>query len=99
MMTKTEFDARLIKRAWEDEDFRKALSTNPKETIEKDFGIELPKVTIKVLENTDDVAYFVIPKKPVSGELKISPDELDEKMRYGTMDINPFITSTECPCR
>ena len=95
-MTKTEFEAKLIKRAWEDEDFKKALLKNPKETIKKDFGIQLPEITINVLENTSETAYFVIPKKPVSGGQNITPDELDEKMRYGTMEINSFVTSTQC---
>ncbi len=74
----------LIAKAWADEDFKKQLIANPKE-VGKEFGLEAPEnVEVKVVENTDKVFHFVLPKKK-SDEL--SEEDLD---RVSGGQINTF---------
>jgi hypothetical protein len=58
--------ARVIAKAWSDESFKKKLLADPKAVLASE-GIPLPaEVTVKALEQTDKVMYFVIPSKPSS---------------------------------
>ncbi len=55
----------LVKKAWEDAEFKKALLENPKETIQKMLEIVIPNsINIKVVEETADTMYLVIPANP-----------------------------------
>ncbi|MFZ5985748.1 MAG: NHLP leader peptide family RiPP precursor [Bacillota bacterium] len=51
----------IIKRALTDEEFKKRLLSDPKKTIEEEFNISTGDVDIKVLEETEDQFYIVIP--------------------------------------
>ncbi|MFF2886563.1 NHLP leader peptide family RiPP precursor [Paenibacillus sp. NPDC057967] len=55
----------VIEKAWADSAFRLHLLTDPKAAILKEFGIDIPaEFNLKVLEETDDTLYLVLPKKP-----------------------------------
>ena len=56
---------RLIRRAWEDEQFAALLRTNPHEAIAKETGIEVP-ATVKIQVHQEDGSTFhlVVPAKP-----------------------------------
>ena len=58
---------RMMTRAWEDEDFKQRLLAEPA-TVMREHGLEvLPGQTVKVVENTDEVLYLILPaglKKP-----------------------------------
>jgi len=57
---------RLMARAWEDDDFRKALLASPKATIEKELGVRLPaQPEIHVHEQTHDTMHILLPPLPV----------------------------------
>lgn len=63
-MNRKEIEEKLINRAWQDDAFKRSLLFNPKETIQRE-GINLPKnVEVRVVEETADTIYLVIPKKP-----------------------------------
>lgn len=69
---------KIITEAWENDDFKESLITNPEETLEKFFGRSLPNVKkIKVTDQSDpEYLYINIPI-----QLKQSDKELNEKKK------------------
>jgi len=56
--------AKIIARAWSDESFKERLIANPRSVL-AEYEIFLPAgVEVKVLEQTVDVMYIVVPWKP-----------------------------------
>lgn len=67
--TKQDSWARIIAKAWTDQNFKKQLMTDPRKILQE-HGIDVPKnSTIHILENTENNLNLVIPTKP-KGELK-----------------------------
>lgn len=53
--------AKVVAKAWADEDYKKNLLANPKEVLENE-GLEIPEEKkINILENTKDTLNFVLP--------------------------------------
>ena len=79
-----EFEANLITKALEDENFRNELVSNPKAVVEKEVGKPLPEgVEVKVVEEAPNTITIILPRivsKPQSGELS---DENLEKVAGG----------------
>ena len=68
---------KLIGRAWEDEAFKAKLLSDPRAAIEQATGLKLPAgVTVKVLEETENTLYFVIPSSPLGAEGQLSDEAL-----------------------
>ncbi|CAM3549999.1 hypothetical protein [Flavobacterium chungbukense] len=69
---------KIITEAWENDDFKESLITNPEETLEKFFGRSLPNVKkIKVTDQSDpEYLYINIPI-----QLKQTDQELNEKKK------------------
>ena len=68
---------RIIGRAWEDEAFKARLLSDPRAAIEQASGLQLPAgVSVKVLEETEDTLYFVIPSSPLGAEGELSDEAL-----------------------
>jgi hypothetical protein len=64
----------LLAKCWTDEAFKKQMLTNPMAAMKAE-GVEPPAgLTIKVVENTDDVLYLTIPARSTS----LSDDDLDK---------------------
>lgn len=58
----------LVARAWSDEEFKTRLMNDPAAVLEE-HGIEAPLgVTLKVVEDTEDVCHLVLPPSP-AGDL------------------------------
>ena len=70
----------IIARAMKDEAFRQRLLSNPKETLEREFGITLPQgVTIQVHEDTPATLHLVLPiKQPLGAMQELSDAELEQ---------------------
>lgn len=65
MPSEKELREKIIEKAWSDSAFRLHLLTDPKAAILNEFGIDIPaEFNLKVLEETDDTFYLVLPKKP-----------------------------------
>lgn len=66
-----ELESELIVKAWKDEALKQELISNPKAVYARELGQQLPEnLTIRVLEETADTIYLVLPKSPqVSEEL------------------------------
>lgn len=65
---------KIVKKAWENDTFKKSLIADPKAAIEAEFGVKVPAdVELKVVEQTAKLKYIVMPEK--SGAL--SEEQLD----------------------
>jgi len=74
--TAEDLQARLIARAWEDEDFKRRLMSDPKSTICEELGVELPdELEIQVVEEGPSKICVVLPVRPEA----VSDDELSEE--------------------
>jgi hypothetical protein len=63
-MNRKEIERKLINRAWQDDTFKRSLIADPEEAIRKE-GIDLPgNIEIKVVEETLNIIYLVIPQRP-----------------------------------
>lgn len=61
-----DLEARLIRRAWEDEAFHHLLLTDPRRAIESELGHPLPEsVKITVLQEDPDTLYLILPPNPL----------------------------------
>jgi len=78
-MDKKYLEQQIIERAWQDEQFRQLLLTDPKQAIGEVLGFELPDhLNVQVLEEKTDTIYLVIPPNPNDREeAPLSPAELD----------------------
>jgi len=69
---------RIVTKATEDEAFRASLLENPKPALEREFDIAIPMdADIKVIEETPDTQYIVLPPKVALGQGELSEDELE----------------------
>jgi hypothetical protein len=92
-MGRKEFEAKIVKKAWEDAAFKNQLLANPKSVIEKELqsvqmGVKLPaSIKVKVVEETADTIYLVLPRNPkeVTGK-ELSDSEL-EAVAGGTITV------------
>ena len=67
-MTRGEILDHLAKFASESDDYRKALVADPKAVVAKQFGLEIPdNVQVKVVEDTADTVYVVLPHAVETG--------------------------------
>jgi len=65
----------LVAAAWADPELKQRLLTSPG-AVFAEQGIDLPSgVEPRVVENTDQTTYFVLPRQPSDGELS------DEQLR------------------
>lgn len=57
--------AQIIKKAWEDPQFKQQLQDDPASALKEAFGLELPPdIKLNVVEETPSSYYLVIPSKP-----------------------------------
>lgn len=74
IQSRKEFEEKLIAKAQADESFRQALLASPKPTLEKELDRSWPEnVEIKVVEETADTLYLVLPAK----EFELTDAELE----------------------
>ncbi|VEP18772.1 conserved hypothetical protein [Hyella patelloides LEGE 07179] len=75
--TRKEFEANLITKAWQNEAFKQQLMNDPIAIYEEELGRKAPdNIEIKVLEETSDTTYLVIPKKPDASQ-ELSEEALE----------------------
>jgi hypothetical protein len=74
--TRRDMEADIIARALKDEGFARELRADPKAVLEREVG-ELPEgIEIKVVEETPDTLYLVLPARP-SPRRQLSEEELE----------------------
>lgn len=78
----------LIRRAWQDEAFKRCLIADPVAAV-AEAGFELPPgVSLTVLEETASQRYLVLPAKPEGGAVS---DEALNGVTGGASFLVPFI--------
>ena len=108
MVGRKEAEARVIAKAWKDPKFRKALIRDPRSVLAKEFGVDIPAdISIKVVEETADSLYLVLPATPagVKGELSdldlefVAGGKAGPKPSPSPMPSpSPSPTPTACSC-
>lgn len=73
MLSRKDAEAKLIAKAQADQSFRQALLTNSKAAIEQELGTIIEDFQVKVVEETADTLYLVLP----AVEAELSEDDLD----------------------
>lgn len=96
--TRADFEASLILRAMRDAEFKGALLADPKAAYEAQIaavhqGAKLPEdLTVKAIEESDDVLYFRLPQAPPQGG-EMSEQDL-EQVAGGVVAVGVAIAST-----
>lgn len=73
MLSRKDAEAKLIAKAQTDQSFRQALLTNSKAAIEQELGTIIEDFQVKVIEETADTLYLVLP----AIEPELSETDLD----------------------
>lgn len=73
MLSRKDAEAKLIAKAQADQSFRQALLTNSKAAIEQELGTIIEDFQVKVVEETADTLYLVLP----AVETELSETDLD----------------------
>jgi hypothetical protein len=80
-MTRNDLEARLVAHAWQDDEFKQELLSNPRAAFKREFGdvISLSEdLNIHVIEEKDKTFCLVIPKKPNMNTEELSEEQLEE---------------------
>jgi hypothetical protein len=81
--TRRDMEAEIVARALKDEGFARELRADPKAVIEREVGGKLPEgIEVKVVEETPDTLYLVLPAHPSPGH-QLSDDELERVAAAG----------------
>ena len=81
---RAEIKRTLVKRSLEDESFRQKLLDDPRGTVEQELGTSLPEgVEVRVVEESADTIYLVLPSASPAGEGGELSDEALEAVAGG----------------
>lgn len=65
--TRQDLQEQIIKKAWEDAEFKKQLIANPKAAVKEAFGVDLPDaIEVEVVEESANKFYLVLPESPAA---------------------------------
>src|SRR6476646_5678699 len=65
LQQRQELELRIVSKAWEDDAFREKLLKDPKATLARELGVELPKeLIVNVRQESPTNAYLRIPSAP-----------------------------------
>ncbi|MBO9540454.1 NHLP leader peptide family RiPP precursor [bacterium] len=69
-VTRSQLEAQLIAKAWEDEAFKHELMSSPRTVIARELGISLPEgLNVQVFDESNNSLVLVIPRNPNAEEL------------------------------
>lgn len=78
--SRQEIEARIVTRAWEDEEFAQALRDDPVAAIEGELGLKMTdglRVEVHEESREDPVWHLVIPPQPGANDAELTREELD----------------------
>ena len=78
-LTRSEIEAKIITKAWQDETFKQELLNKPEAVLSQEVGHSIPEgVEIQILEETPGTIYMVLPMKPaIAEEGELTPEQLE----------------------
>ena len=83
-ISRAEMERRLIERSLKEESFRQRLLADPKGAIEQELGAPVPEgLEVRVVEETQDTIYLVLPSASRGGEGGELSDEALESVAGG----------------
>ncbi|BAI74514.1 nitrile hydratase (plasmid) [Azospirillum sp. B510] len=78
-MTRRDLEAKIVARAWSDDDFKAKFLADPKAMFEEHLGTKLPETLVMTAhEETPDTIHFVIPAKPQIDLDELSDEDLEK---------------------
>lgn len=96
--TRDELQRQVIERALSDQQFRRDLVANPRETIERELDVALPDgVEISVVEETPSSVYVVLPPATTQTGEELSDADLEDVA--GGYSVASGCISTACGCQ
>ncbi len=79
--------ARIVAKAWADENFKKALMEDPAAVLAEE-GLEAPaNICLQVVENTDQRIHLVLPAPPKEGEALMESEQRLAAMSWWTIKL------------
>lgn len=98
-------EAQVLERAAKDPQFRTQLQQDPRGTISRDFGVQVPQdITVEVLDETPSKVYLVLPAAPAQRGQELSGQDLQAVAGgwSGVSDCSPTcagnMNSCTCTC-
>ena len=71
-------EAQVLERAARDPRFREELKQDPRGTLSRDFGVQVPPgMTVEVLEETSSTVFLVLPAAPTQPGQELTGQELE----------------------
>ena len=71
--------AKIVAKAWADEDYKQRLKTDPAATFAEE-GIPVPEgLSINVVEATEKQVWMVLPPKPEEGKIEEGAERISAK--------------------
>jgi Nitrile hydratase, alpha chain len=95
---RAEVERTIVQRSIEDEEFRQRLLDDPKGTLEQELGNRLSESTeVRVVEESADTIYLVLPSASVVGEGgELSDQELEAVAGGLSSWDEPCMTAALC---
>lgn len=91
-MSRAELEAKIVTRAWEDEEFHRKFLADPKAMFEDYMGSKLPDSLVMTAHQEDaDHLHFVIPAKPAVNLDELSDEDL-ERIAGGVELVTSLVT-------
>ncbi|BAI74513.1 nitrile hydratase (plasmid) [Azospirillum sp. B510] len=89
-MTRRDLEAKIVARAWSDDEFKAKFLADPKAMFEEHLGTKLPETLVMTAhEETADAIHFVIPAKPQIDLDELSDEDLEKVA--GGVDVSVTI--------
>ena len=88
---RAELERRLIEKSLQDESLRQRLLADPRAALEEELGTRLPEnIEVRVVEETAETIYLVLPSASRVGQGGELSDEALESVSGGEDTDNPF---------
>lgn len=73
-----QLEQQVIERAGRDSQFRRELLSDPRGTVEREYGVSIPQdIQITVVEEASGSFYLVLPPEPAVVDEQLSDSELE----------------------